>query len=263
MSYETILVDQTPCPAGGEITSLSINRPSKLNALNAQVIDELSQALKFLTAETRVVILKSEGEKAFVAGADIAAMSEMSVSEAKQFTDRGHALGRALEGLRCPVIAQVQGFALGGGCELALACDFIYASDSAKFGQPEVNLGLMPGFGGTQRLSRRVGLGVARELVYTGKQINAAEALRIGLINAVYPAAELAEATLKTAQQIASRAPLAVAASKRVMERGFDADLITANELEAMAFSALFGTEDQREGTQAFLGRRDAAFKGR
>jgi enoyl-CoA hydratase len=210
-----------------------------------------------------VVILKSEGEKAFVAGADIAAMTEMSVTEAKQFTDQGHALGRKLEGLRCPVIAQVQGFALGGGCELALACDFIYAAENAKFGQPEVNLGLMPGFGGTQRLSRRVGLGVARELIYTGKQITAQEALRIGLVNAVYPSAELSEAVLETAQLIAARAPLAVAASKRVIERGYDADLITANELEAVAFSALFGSEDQREGTQAFLSRRDATFKGR
>ncbi len=263
MSYETLLVERSALEAGGEIVHLVINRPEKLNALNPQVLSELSKAVDALSAETRVVILRSSGDKAFVAGADIAAMSEMSVPQAKAFTDQGHALGRKLEGLHCPVIAQVQGFALGGGCELALACDFIYASEKARFGQPEVNLGLMPGFGGTQRLSRRVGLGMARELVYTGRQIKADEALRIGLVNAVFPPEELASQVLETAKLIASKAPIAVSSSKRVFERGFDADLITANELEAMAFSALFGTEDQREGTKAFIEKRAALFKGR
>ncbi|MGE0327509.1 MAG: enoyl-CoA hydratase-related protein [Polyangiaceae bacterium] len=263
MSYETLLIVRSAVEGGGEIVHFVINRPEKLNALNPQVLSELSSAVDGLSAETRVVILRSTGDKAFVAGADISAMSEMSVPQAKAFTDQGHALGRKLEGLHCPVIAQVQGFALGGGCELALACDFIYASDKARFGQPEVNLGLMPGFGGTQRLSRRVGLGMARELVYTGRQIKADEALRIGLVNAVFPAEELADKVLETAKLIASKAPLAVSASKRVLERGFDADLITANELEAMAFSALFGTEDQREGTKAFVEKRTPAFRGR
>ena len=255
---DTVLMEQK-----GRIALLTLNRPEKLNALNPRVLSELSSAIVDLSAETRVVILRSSGDKAFVAGADIAAMSEMSVPQAKAFTDQGHALGRLLEGLHCPVIAQVQGFALGGGCELALACDFIYASEKARFGQPEVNLGLMPGFGGTQRLSRRVGLGMARELVYTGRQIKADEALRIGLVNAVFPAEDLAEKVLETAKLIASKAPIAVSSSKRVFERGFDADLITANELEAMAFSALFGTEDQREGTKAFVEKRAPVFKGR
>ncbi|MBX3180986.1 MAG: enoyl-CoA hydratase/isomerase family protein [Polyangiaceae bacterium] len=263
MSYETLLVEQTPASAGGQITTLTINRPDKLNALSPVVIRELSEALRALTAETRVVILKGAGEKAFVAGADIGAMQTLSVAEAKAFTDQGHALGRVIEQLHCPVIAVVQGFALGGGCELALACDFIFASERASFGQPEVNLGLMPGFGGTQRLTRRVGLGVARELVYTGRQIDAQEALRIGLVNRVVPAEELSDAVMKTAELIAQKAPLAVSACKRVMERGYDADLTTANELEATAFGALFGSEDQREGTSAFLERRKPRFVGK
>lgn len=262
MSYETLLVEHTDVETG-KISTLTINRPEKLNALNPQVLQDLKRALEELPAETRVVIVKGSGDKAFVAGADIGAMREMSVPAAKAFTDQGHALGRVLEGFRCPIIAQVHGFALGGGCELALACDFIYASEKAKFGQPEVNLGLMPGFGGTQRLSRRVGLGLARELVYSGKQIGAAEALRIGLVNAVFPVEELGEKVMEVAKLIASKAPLAVSACKRVMERGYDADLITANELEAVAFSALFGTEDQREGTGAFIEKRAAQFKGR
>jgi enoyl-CoA hydratase len=256
MSYETLLVEE----ADGIVT-ITVNRPDKLNALNAVVLRELTDAVEAL-GDARVAILTGAG-KAFVAGADIAEMKDMSAVEAKAFSDSGHRLGYLMEQAKCPIIAAVNGFALGGGTELALACDFIYASEKAKFGQPEVNLGLMPGFGGTQRLARRVGIGRARELVYSGAMIDAAEALRIGLANQVVPHDELMAKVRELAGTIASKAPLAVAASKRVMARGYDADLATANELEATAFSALFGSEDQREGTAAFVEKRKATFKGR
>jgi enoyl-CoA hydratase len=182
--------------------------------------------------------------------------------QAKRFAEVGHAIGAALELLPVPVIAAVNGFALGGGCELALACDFIYASDKAKLGQPEVNLGVIPGFGGTQRLARRVGEARARELCMTGDTLSADEALRIGLVNAVVPAAELLPKVREVAKKIASKGPLAIAAVKRVVARGADVPLPTANELEATAFAALFGTHDQREGMSAFLGKRPAKFEG-
>ena len=256
MSYETILSGESD-----GIVTITVNRPDKLNALNPAVLRELTAAVAAL-GDARAAILTGAG-KAFVAGADIAAMQKMSPAEAKAFSDSGHHLGALMEQARCPIIAAVNGFALGGGTELALACDFIYASEKAKFGQPEVNLGLMPGFGGTQRLARRVGIGRARELVYTGAIIDAQEALRIGLANQVVPHDELMAKVREVASTIASKAPLAVAASKRVMARGYDADLPTANELEATAFSALFGSEDQREGTAAFVEKRQATFKGR
>lgn len=245
----------------GGVTTLTINRPDKLNALSPEVLADLSAAFRELPEQTRAVILTGAG-KAFVAGADIAAMRTMSSKQAKAFSDQGHALGRQMELLPIPVIAAVNGFALGGGCELALCCDFIHASEKAKFGQPEVNLGLMPGFGGTQRLARRVGLGLARELVYTGGMIRADEALRIGLVNAVHAPDDLLTKVGEVATTIASRAPLAIAACKRVFERGYDADLVLANELEATAFATLFGSEDQREGTAAFLEKREPTFKG-
>jgi enoyl-CoA hydratase len=207
------------------------------------------------------VILTGEG-KAFVAGADIGAMSELTPARAKAFADQGHAIGALIESAPFPVIAAVNGFALGGGCELALACDFIYASEKAKFGQPEVKLGVIPGFGGTQRLARRVGVGRARELVYTGDMIDAAEALRIGLVNAVVPADQLLPKTLEVAKKIAAQGPLAIAAAKRVTLNGVDADLRAANELEATAFASLFLSDDQREGMRAFLDKRPASFKG-
>ncbi len=256
MSYETILSE-----ASDGIVTITVNRPDKLNALDPAVLRELTAAVEGL-GNARAAILTGAG-KAFVAGADIAAMQKMTPAEAKAFSDSGHHLGALMEQAKCPIIAAVNGFALGGGTELALACDFIYASEKAKFGQPEVNLGLMPGFGGTQRLARRVGIGRARELVYTGAIIDAQEALRIGLANQVVLHDELLTKVREVAATIASKAPLAVAASKRVMARGYDADLPTANELEATAFSALFGSEDQREGTAAFVEKRKAAFKGR
>ena len=246
------------------VATVTIQRPDKLNALNARVIADIGRAFRDLdTGEpVRAAILTGAG-KAFVAGADIAEMASMSTAEAKRFADAGHAMCALIENLSFPVIAAVNGFALGGGCEIALACDFIYAAEGAKLGQPEVNLGVIPGFGGTQRLLRRVGAARARELVYTGDMITAEQALAIGLVNAVVPAAELLLRARDTALKIASRGPLAVAAAKRVMLRGESVDLPTACELEAQTFAGLFGTADQRAGMKAFLEKNKAAFTGK
>jgi enoyl-CoA hydratase len=258
--YEYILVTED-----SGVATIVVNRPEKLNALNRAVIDELADAVEGLcrAARPHVAILTGAGDRAFVAGADIAEMSEFGVATAKSFSDAGHAACARIEQAPFPFIAQVNGFALGGGTELALACDFIYASDKARFGQPEVGLGLMPGFGGTQRLARRIGQGLAREIIYTGDPISAERALEIGLVNAVVPHAELAARVAAVAKKIASRAPLAITASKRAMLRGFEADLATGCELEAQAFASLFGSDDLREGTRAFLEKRQATFSGR
>ena len=250
------------------VATVTINRPDKLNALSPQVVKELLLAFHRLAFPSdgdlpRVVILTGAGDKAFVAGADIGAMAKMTASEAKTFADTGHRLGALIESSPFVVIAAVNGFALGGGTELALTCDFIYASDKAKFGQPEVNLGVIPGFGGTQRLTRRVGIGRGRELVYTGDIIGADEAYRIGLANQVVPHAELLAKVREVADKIASKGPVAVAAAKRCILRGYDQDLVNANALEAAEFAVLFGTEDQSEGMAAFLEKRKADFKGR
>ena len=261
--YQTLLVTDNE-----RVVTVTINRPSKLNALNAQVIAELTELFQSLEsappeARTRAAILTGAGEKAFVAGADISEMSGLSAAQGYAFSAAGHRLGRLLEDVSFPIIAAVNGFALGGGCELALCADYIFASERAKFGQPETNLGLMPGLGGTQRLSRRVGLGRARELVYAGEPISAEQALAIGLVNRVVPAAELLTVCEQHARRIAEQAPLAVASSKRALNRGFDADLAAACELEATAFGALFATEDAREGLTAFLAKRRATYQAR
>jgi len=247
------------------VVTLTLDRPDKLNALSAQLIEDLIGAIEALENDpsVRVAIVTGAGEKAFAAGADVLAMSEMTSLQAKRFADRGQILAAKIEQARFPVIAAVNGFALGGGCELALACDFIYASDKARLGQPEVNLGVLPGFGGTQRLARRVGVGRARELCMTGDIIGAEEALRIGMVDAVVPHADLFPQVQKTAVKIASKAPLAVAAIKRTILRGQDAALASATELEAASFAALFETHDQREGMRAFLEKREAKFEGR
>ena len=249
----------------GHVVTVTLNRPDKLNALNEELLHELGRAVLDLSRDpsVRCAILTGAGDKAFAAGADIAAMSEMSTTRARQFAEMGHAIGHTMETAHFPVIAAVNGFALGGGCELALACDFIYASDKAKLGQPEVNLGVTPGFGGTQRLARRVGDARARELCMTGDVINAEEALRIGLVNAVVPHAELLPRVREIANKIATKGPLAIATAKRVILRGADVPLPTANELETTAFAALFGTADQREGMRAFVEKRGAKFEGR
>jgi enoyl-CoA hydratase len=256
----TVLVDRDD-----SIVTITLNRPDKLNALSVELVTELARAVNELAGDgsVRCAIVTGAGDKAFAAGADIAAMSTMTVAQAKTFADLGHRVGAAMEALPFPVIAAVNGFALGGGCEIALCCDFIYASDRAKLGQPEVNLGVIPGFGGTQRLSRRVGIGRARELCMTGDTLTAEEAFRIGLVNAVVPHAELLPKVREVAKKIASKGPLAIAAAKRVLARGADVPLPVANELEATAFAALFGSGDQREGMKAFVEKRPAKFTGR
>ncbi|MDQ3033733.1 MAG: enoyl-CoA hydratase-related protein [Myxococcota bacterium] len=248
----------------GAIATLTIDRQDKLNALDAQVVGELLDAAKEARTQrgVRCLIVTGAGDKAFVAGADISEMQSMRLEQARAFAQAGHAALDALESLPFPVIAAVNGFALGGGTELALACDFIYASEKAKFGQPEVKLGVIPGFGGTQRLLRRVGNAHARELIYTGAIIGAEEALRIGLVNRVLPPAELMSAARATATTIAQMGPLAVGEAKKVLREGEGRLLRDANQLEIDGFAGCFETEDQKEGMTAFLGKRAAVFTG-
>ena len=248
----------------GNLVVLTLNRPDKLNALNAELLAELDGALATLSADPTVscAILTGAGEKAFAAGADIAAMLAMGTEQARAFSEVGHRVCSRIEKAPFPVIGAINGFALGGGCEIALSCDFLYASDKAKLGQPEVNLGVMPGFGGTQRLARRVGIGRARELCYTGDTVSADEALRIGLVNGVVPAAELMTKVREVATRIASKGRLAVAQCKRVLYTGADVPLDVANALETQSFAMLFGTKDRAEGMKAFLEKRKAAFTG-
>lgn len=261
--FDHVLVEKT-----GHVARVTVNRPDKLNALNSKVVSELIRAFHDLIAPkdgeapVRCAVLTGSG-KAFVAGADIAEMVNLNSVEAKKLAEMGHRLGAIIESAPFPVIAAVNGFALGGGCELALACDFIYAADTAKLGQPEVNLGVIPGFGGTQRLARRVGVGKARELVYTGDMLTADQALAIGLVNAVFPAADLLAKTEEAAQKIASKGPLAVAAAKRAILHGSEISLAAANQLEVEAFGVLFGSEDQKTGMKAFLEKTKAVFNGR
>jgi len=252
----------------GPVRVVTINRPQVLNALSAEVVAELTAAAQQAGRDAaagalRGLVLTGAGAKAFVAGADIAAMSTMGEDRAREFARQGHALGELLARLPIPVIAAVNGFALGGGCEVALACDFIYASETARFGQPEVKLGVIPGFGGTQRLLRRVGLARALELCMSGAMIDAAEALRIGLVNRVCKPEELLPAAIKTCETIAQMGPQAVAVAKAVLHRGADLALTAANALEIEAFAGLFTSADQKEGMAAFLGKRPVAFTGR
>jgi len=260
MSYQTILLEEQ---APG-IHLLTVNRPQALNALAPQVLADIGAAVQAATdASARVLLVTGAGDKAFVAGADIAAMRDMSPLEGREFAIRGHAVMRALELAPFPTIALVNGFALGGGCELALACDFIVASERAVFGQPEVNLGIVPGFGGTQRLTRLVGKGMALELCTTGRQVRADEALRIGLANHVVPAGELLGKGLELAQMIVQKGPLAVRLAKHLVQHGQDLDLGNANVLEADVFGVAFASDDRREGMSAFLEKRKPVFTGR
>jgi len=249
------------CEREGAIAVLTLNRPDKLNALNAELLNELDATLAALASArdgeaVSCAILTGAGDKAFAAGADIAAMVPMSTEDARAFSELGHRVCARIERVPFPVIA------LGGGCEIALACDFLYASEKAKLGQPEVNLGVMPGFGGTQRLARRIGIARARELCYTGDTIHAEEALRIGLVNAVVPHAELMTKAREVAAKIASKGRLAIAQCKRVLYTGADIPLDVANALETQSFAMLFGTNDRAEGMKAFVEKRKAAFTG-
>jgi enoyl-CoA hydratase len=250
---------------GGPVAMVTVNRPAALNALDGATLNALLAAFTALAAEpaVRCVILTGAGEKAFVAGADVKAMSEMTPAEAGALAAISHRLGEVIGGMNAPVIAAVGGFALGGGCELALCCDFIYASRTAKFGLPEVGLGVIPGLGGTQRLPRRVGLGRASELLVTGAVIDADEAMRIGLVNAVLEPAALLPRVRAVADAIAARAPLAVAAVKRAAREGADLALAAGIERERQLFSGLFGTADQREGMRAFVEKRPASWSGK
>ena len=245
----------------GRIGIVKVNRPEALNALNATVLEELLDIFGRLDADDSVgiVILTGEG-RAFVAGADIAAMKEMSALEGRAFMIKGQAVMQKIETFSKPVIAAVNGFALGGGCELAMACDFRFASDKAKFGQPEVNLGIIPGFGGTQRLPRLVGKGMAKMLIFSAEMIGAEEAKAIGLCEKVFPADDLLAETEKFAELILSKAPIAVQLAKAAINNGVNVDLPTGVNFEAEAAVAPFGSEDRIEGMGAFLEKRAAEF---
>ncbi len=260
MEYEHIKVDREE-----NLAVITIDREKSLNALSTDVVAELTTVIAELELEdeTPVIALTGAGGKAFVAGADIAEMKEMEPMDALAFSEIGANLCQSIETSSKPYIAAVNGFALGGGCEIALACDFIYASTKAKLGQPEVKLGIIPGFGGTQRLLRRVGIAKAKELVFTGEMIGADEALPIGLVDAVAAPEELMDKVRATAAAIAGNGPLAVAEAKRAMQAGQSMSLEAAIMLEARSFAGLFSTEDQTEGMEAFVGKRKADFRGR
>jgi enoyl-CoA hydratase len=259
---ETILIDGE----GGPVATITLNRPASLNALNVRMLDELSEAFAQLGGDERVraVILTGAGTKAFAAGADIGELNALPNARAAEAQARkGQALTTLIERLRVPVIAAVNGFALGGGCELAMACDIRLASENAKFGQPEVNLGILPGYGGTQRLTRLVGEGLTMYLCLTGEMIDAQEALRVGLVQKVVPLEGLLPEAQRIAGLIAAKAPLAVAAAKRAIVDGASVPLGDGLALEALLFGQTVTTDDFREGSQAFLDKRKAQFSGR
>ena len=240
----------------GAVAVLTIDRPKALNALNPEVLADLKAAFEGLDQNTvRCVVLTGAGDKSFVAGADIGSMSTMTRAEGEAFGKLGNDIFLMIESFPLPVIAAVNGFALGGGCELAMSCDIRICSDNAMFGQPEVGLGITPGFGGTQRLPRLVGMGMAKQLLYTARNIDAAEALRIGLVNAVIPQAELLDAALKMAGQIAKNAPIAVRACKKAVNEGMQVSIDKAVEIEEKLFGDCFETHDQVEGMACFLSR--------
>ena len=247
------------------VAYVTVNRPKVLNALNMATMEELRSVFHSIKADDsiRVVILTGSGEKAFIAGADINELARHNAVDGKAYTHRGQSVLNLIENLGKPVIACINGFALGGGCEIAMACTMRLAGDNAKLGQPEVKLGIIPGYGGTQRLSRLVGKGIAQQLVLTGEMITAAEALRIGLVNEVVPQAELIARAEAIAQKIVANAPLAVQYAMEAVNRGMEMTLQEGLYLEATLFGVCCATEDKTEGTKAFLEKRAAQFKGR
>jgi len=259
MNYENIIfeIDET-------VAVIKFNRPKALNAINPDVLEEVGKALDNIeeNKSVRVVVLTGEGEKAFVAGADIAHMVKLDPLKARSFSRQGQELLFRLEKLPLPVIACVNGFALGGGTEIAMACDFIYASETARFGQPEINLGIIPGFGGTQRLSRLVGKAMAKEVCMSGGMISASEAKEIGLVNKVFPPEALWEETMKTAKLLASKGRVSIKAVKHCVDRGFDVDLRSGCYMESDAFAMCMSSPDGKEGMTAFLEKRNPEFKG-
>lgn len=249
----------------GNLAIVTINRPKALNALNSETLKDLDYVIDMIEADNNVycVILTGSGEKSFVAGADIAEMKDLNSKEAEEFGLLGNRVFRRLEKLDKPVIAAISGFALGGGCELAMACDIRIASEKARFAQPEVGLGITPGFGGTQRLARLVGAGKAKEMIYTGATIKAEEALNIGLVNKVVLLENLMEEAKAMAKIIASNAPIAIKLSKDAIDRGLQVDIDKAIEIEAEDFGKCFDSEDQFEGMSAFLERRVKNFQNK
>jgi enoyl-CoA hydratase len=241
----------------GAVGVITIDREKALNALNSDVLNDLEAAFDGVDQETiRCIVLTGAGQKSFVAGADIAQMAEDTKAEGKAFAEQGNKLFRKIETFPIPVIAAVNGFALGGGCELSMSCDIRLASEAALFGQPETGLGITPGFGGTQRLMRRIPVGKAKEMIYACTNIKADEAYRLGLVNAVYPADELIPAAMKLAGKIAKNAPIAVRQAKQAMNRGIEVDMDQAIQIECDLFGECFETADQREGMAAFLEKR-------
>ena len=242
----------------GNIAVATINRPKALNALNSEVLEDLNELVELVNAdeEIRALVLTGSGEKAFVAGADIGEMSTLTKAGGEAFGKKGNDVFRKLETMPIPTIAAVNGFALGGGCELSMSCDIRICADTAVFGQPEAGLGITPGFGGTQRLARLVGPGMAKQLIYTAKNIKADEAYRIGLVNAVYPLDELMPAAEKMAETIAKNAPIAVRACKKAINEGLEVAMDDAVVIEEKLFGSCFKTADQIEGMSAFLEKR-------
>jgi len=259
MTYENIIFQLED-----GIASITFNRPKALNALNNDLLEEFSRAADEISAneDIRVLILTGAGKKSFVAGADITELATFNALQGKKFAKKGQDVIGKLQELPIPVIAAVNGFALGGGNEMALACDFIYASENAKFGLPEITLGLIPGFGGTQRLSRLIGKNRAKEMIFTGKMISATEAYDIGMVNRVCSPESLMEEVMKTAKAIASRGKVSLRAAKQTINSGMDTDLLTGCNIECDAFALCMAGEDAKEGTKAFLEKRKAVFKG-
>ena len=257
-------MDYVKVEQDGGIVTLTIDRQEKLNALDPQVVEEIGQALLEVESEgPNAIIVTGAGEKSFVAGADIAAMSEMDPIEAKRFAEIGHAAMALLDKSPVPTIAAVNGFALGGGCEIALACDIRIAAENALFGFPEVGLGILPGMGGTQRLPRLIGPAFAKELIFTGRRIGAEEAKEMGLVNRVVPEGEALATAGEIAAEISANGPIAVRHAKAAANRSLDVDLISGLEYEADQFALLFATGDAKEGMGAFIERRKPEFEGR
>lgn len=260
MNYENILLE-----IKNSVAIVAVNRPDKLNALNIKTISELEKVFSELEDDNNVkaVIITGSGEKAFVAGADISELNKLDLQGAKEFAENGQRVYNVIEQFDKPVIAAVNGFALGGGCELALACHIRLAGDNAKFGQPEINLGIIPGYGGTQRLTRLINSGLAMEYILTGDMIDSKEALRIGLVNKVYPQAELMDKAKELAEKIASKAQQAVRLAMKAVKAVNQMNLIEGLNYEASLFALACGTEDAKEGTSAFLQKRKPDFKNR
>jgi len=260
MEYKNLLLEKEK-----GLAIVTVNRIRALNSLNHETISELLGVFQELSddPEVRVIILTGAGEKAFVAGADIGELKLFNTEQGEKESRRGHELMHLIEEMPKVVIAAVSGFALGGGCEIAMACDIRLASESARLGQPEVNLGVIPGYGGTQRLPRLVGKGKAKQLIFTGDIIDAREAHRIGLVEHVHPQAELMEKARLLAGKILSKGPLAIVAAKKCVNEGLETDLASGCEIEIAEFGKIFGTEDKMEGTTAFLEKRKPEFRGK